>query len=308
MNYSDIELLVGDYSVEAGVPVDSVEVFGDGDDELPASDNPRYEASVFGDSPDLTSASVGAVQILAEAWEQRRPPASVQVIGVEELVSKRAHGDWGWVEIGSVPEFGDEEDDAPAGRYHEILGQRDMAEIIGQQNFAEIIGGEEPDYVMPVRLDTEESYVEYLGARAATIEDRVDDLERELSAHEADPYAHWLGADVPLSLPPYAAGKVRCWREGDELLCSIRLPGPDGKPRIATTSTSVEGAVEEVCGYAAGAGVNTVDVLGVLPVLGSMLGAGGMIPRLAAAAPQLLNTSAAREGEVFVGVMVGRCA
>ena len=306
--YSDIEILSGDYSVEAGVPVDSVEVFGD-DDDLPTSDNPRYEAAVFGDDVGADGPSYDAVhRILMEAQDQRRPPGMVTVLGVEELVSRQAHGDWSWVEVGSVPDFGDEEDNAPAGRTYEIIGKQDMAEIIGKQDFAEIIG-EASHYVEiigMVRLDTEESYVDYLGERAATMEERVDALEHELAAHEADPYAHVMGADIPLSLPPWAEGKVRCWREGDELLCSMRLPGPDGKVRIATTSTSLNGSAAEVCGYAMCAGVDAVDMLGAVPVLSEMLGAGGLLPRLAAAAPALLSRSEAYNGEAFVGVIVGR--
>lgn len=132
-----------------------------------------------------------------------------------------------------------------------------------------------------VRLDTVDSYANFLHGR----EHREDELGEAVAA----PMTH-----VPLSLPPQFEGKIRCWRDGDEICCSIQLPGPDGQLRIATTGTPAATHAEEVVGYAVGAGVDPVDVLGVLPTVANILGGGSLVPQLAQVAPTLLKAAGKR--------------
>jgi hypothetical protein len=202
-----------------------------------------------------------------------------------------------------------------------------------------------------VRVDTEESYSDFMADRrapyVADLERRLADLERAVQVHTADNHgggklealeqrtagiaealaAHLehgdhavdvMGAEVeaareqaalggtrvPLSLAPWAEGKIDCWRDGDEIYCSVRLPGPDGRVRIATTTTPVAKHVDEVLSYAEDAGVDSVDLLGgeVLHGLAEILGGGALVTQICRAAPCLLERPEVVQG-VFVGVV-----
>jgi hypothetical protein len=211
-----------------------------------------------------------------------------------------------------------------------------------------------------VRVDTEESYSDFMADRrapyVAALEARLADLERAVQVHTADNHgggklealeqrtagiaealaAHLehgdhavdvMGAEVeaareqaalggtrvPLSLAPWAEGKIDCWRDGDEIYCSVRLPGPDGRVRIATTTTPVAKHVDEVLSYAEDAGVDSVDLLGgdedggVLHGLAEILGGGALVTQICRAAPCLLERpEVAVQGSgagAFVGVV-----
>jgi hypothetical protein len=173
-----------------------------------------------------------------------------------------------------------------------------------------------------MRVDTEESYKKFMdGKRAPYIEEleqRVARAEAALAQHASDGHGvpiYVLGADVehakqraqvcgdeiPMSLPPGTEKHVKVWQDGNQICCSMRLPGPDGKARIATSSSPVERHVEEVLGYMDDAGVDPMEVKDSLPLLAQILGGGALITQIAAAAPELLSRPEVHAGKPFVG-------
>jgi len=173
-----------------------------------------------------------------------------------------------------------------------------------------------------MRVDTEESYAKYMdGKRApyiAELEQRVARAEAALAQHASDGHGaamDVLGADVeqakqraltggdeiPMSLPPGTEKHVKVWQDGDQICCSMRLPGPDGKARIATSSSPVERHIEEVLCYTEDAGVNPMEVMGALPLMAQILGGGSLVTQIAAAAPELLARPEVKAGKPFVG-------
>lgn len=72
---------------------------------------------------------------------------------------------------------------------------------------------------------------------------RSDDHERAIVGAVAD--AARGGTKVPLGLPPSARGKIECWRDGDEVLLSAKLP-----IGIATTGAALVPEIEEIVGCA----------------------------------------------------------
>lgn len=144
-----------------------------------------------------------------------------------------------------------------------------------------------------VRIDTDATYDDFVCERAVEeLARQVDALREELHAHEMDPNAHHrttvLGAaqaitdlrsaenaddavkampPVPLDLPPFAEGKVRCWRSGDTVVCSLRFGTPDGEPRVATMAARPSADADEAARWAIMAGCDPTTVLGVLPDL-----------------------------------------
>lgn len=155
------------------------------------------------------------------------------------------------------------------------------------------------------------------GGRLAELERRFDEHVRRGDPHEDEDIlgeeaaravetAKTGGSRIPLSLPPASADKVECWQDGDEILCSIKLPGPDGRIRIATTGSPAERHVEEAVTYAEEAGIAPVDVVGILPVMAQSLGGGALVTQLAAAAPHLLSRPEVLAGAPFVGRVTPR--
>lgn len=170
-----------------------------------------------------------------------------------------------------------------------------------------------------VRVDDEESYNKFCAEKGAPYLDemaqRVTDLEQAYAAHVSDGHGGVAAVDpasiailagdisrlrkqavnggkpVPLQLDPRLKGKVRCWEDGDQIWCSIRVCTYDGKKRILTSSTPISKHAEEVDGYIADAAVDPVEVLGAIPVLATMLGGGQLTEELIAAAPEILKRS-----------------
>ncbi len=158
----------------------------------------------------------------------------------------------------------------------------------------------------PVRVDTPKTYDEYRTSRLKPTLDELDaklaELE-QLQANHADydtarfaalqaEIAHLQDkADqkIPLSLPPYMDGKVDCWKDGDLICCSIKMPAPNGSPRVATITSPVEKHLTDVVGYTQEAGEDPLTVLGIIPKIACMLGGGRLIPQLASAAPSLMS-------------------
>lgn len=68
--------------------------------------------------------------------------------------------------------------------------------------------------------------------------------------------------EVPLDLPANTEGKVKCWREGDAVICSLRFATPDGSSRIATTAARPRLDESALVGWALRSGVHPVTVLG----------------------------------------------
>ena len=174
-----------------------------------------------------------------------------------------------------------------------------------------------------VRLDDEKSYAEFregrrepyvakLGERLAAIEEAVayhvtqDDLMDEaFQQHISDGHGAAVlgvldetlcgGERIRLPLRDCANGKIECWRDGDELLCTIRVMTSDG-PRMATTGTSVERHLEEVLGAAEEATFEDMCILGV--PLAHLVGTASLIPQLCRVTPELLGNE-----PPFVGIM-----
>jgi len=174
-----------------------------------------------------------------------------------------------------------------------------------------------------VRVDTEESYRAFRAENSpelAALSDRVAQLEEKLNHHIADPDAHSdleddiatvteLGAEaeaaeeekrVELWMPKRYDGLITAWREGAFVCASLALPGSDGEIRICTSLEPVRKCVAEMARHASEAGVPSSTVVGVLPAMGCVLGAGTLIKEMAAAAPAILAHPAADGASHFM--------
>jgi hypothetical protein len=185
-------------------------------------------------------------------------------------------------------------------------------------------GQEKPRYV---RVDTEESYKAFCAEHSPEMfqmQSRLRELASRLEDHIRDPDAHegasedlldaideaeYIGAEVTKAeaaktiemwLPEWARGKIRAWREGEFICASMKLPGADGEVRICTSMTPVVRAVEEMERHAAAANVSAAAIVGVLPAMGCVLGAGTLVKEMASAAPALLQRPEAAKAEPFV--------
>lgn len=177
-------------------------------------------------------------------------------------------------------------------------------------------------------------YVSNLEARLRALEDafqrhiadhhgdRIDDLEyqfdRHLAEFHSDPEADISiqgeavmqaagaaaagGQKVPLPLADWAKGKVDCWQDGNQVLCTIRVLGHDGDVRMITSGVPLERHVEEVLGYAERINAPVDHVLEVTPVLAPVLAGATLLPQLCKVAPDLVARPEAMHG-AFVGQM-----
>lgn len=190
------------------------------------------------------------------------------------------------------------------------------------QRFADALPA--PKYV---RLDTPESYAAFREARRApyiaALDARLTALEAAVAAHIADDHGggkldalqdafdRHLAAGIglaaqggePIALPMRACaeGKIECWQDGPEILCSIRLPGPDGIVRVATSATPAADAVEETLGCAIAEDLEPDEVIIIVPPMAQVLGASELVPEICGVALELLGCSG---GAPFVGVML----
>lgn len=89
---------------------------------------------------------------------------------------------------------------------------------------------------------------------------------------------------VPVDVPAYAEGKVKCWRDGDAVVCSMRFQAADGTGRVATMAAKPKADVADVLGAAIRAGINPARVLGVLPDLAEAACAKRLVRDVAGAA------------------------
>lgn len=93
----------------------------------------------------------------------------------------------------------------------------------------------------------------------------------------------------PIALGPHLAGKVEAWRDGDEVLCTIRYLDRGGL-RLATTGIPFDDCLENVI-ECAGDGLD--DVLPVIEPLAEVLGGRRLLGELCGAA-QILETNRAK--------------
>ncbi len=170
-----------------------------------------------------------------------------------------------------------------------------------------------------VRLDTPESYKDFRSARRQKYIDSFDArlraLEDAFANHIADDHAARLdrlvdafrahtsdghgaavsnllgetmtgGSRIDLPLPPWAKGKIDCWQDGLEILCTVRFLGPDG-PLAATSGEHLAKPAAEVLGAVIDADVDPDDAMDLLPTLVQYAGGErlskeicGLVPRL----------------------------
>lgn len=138
-----------------------------------------------------------------------------------------------------------------------------------------------------VRVDTDDTHDIFMGEKAAKeIRRRVSQVRGALSdgsprwnnvvlgaaqaisnlsaAKSADDAAEAM-PKVPLDLPSYAVGKVKCWRDGDSVVLSMRFAAADGTPRVATMAARPNVDADEVEAWAMRSGVDPVTLLGAVP-------------------------------------------
>lgn len=153
-----------------------------------------------------------------------------------------------------------------------------------------------------VRIDTEKSYDEFGVDKALKeLERRTLDLRAAVEAHTADAHGgkfeklrQWeevLGAvdavadlkksetakeaiakmpQVPLTVPEFAQGAVKCWQDGDSVVVSIRFALPDGSTRIATMGQKPRVKEAEIEQWAEAQGFDPLTILGALPAIASV--------------------------------------
>lgn len=208
------------------------------------------------------------------------------------------------------------------------------------------VGGDRTERPLPLRADTDETYNAFVAERAKA-SPHYPDLAASVAALWAAFYGHVEGRGeeppepepylipegfahvdlvgiaedvsrlrdaslsvdgrVPLSVPPAERNKVRCWQDAGQICCSMRVKGPDGKARIATTCAPASAYVEEVVGYARHANVDELEALAYLPTLVQMKAGAHLLGRIAEAAPafererRLLAVSRPHHGRVLPG-------
>jgi len=184
-------------------------------------------------------------------------------------------------------------------------------------------GMEKPRYV---RVDTEDSYKAFRADSSPEMSeyrDKLREVSDRLDAHVRDPRAHESDASsedladaieeaeavgaaaqeaekskqVDLWLKDGVKDHVRAWQEGDYVGVSMVLPGGD---LIATSMSPSEDAIGEMEEYAAAANVSAAAVVGVIPAMGCVLGAGTLLKEQAAATKSIMEMSQSKGGKPFV--------
>lgn len=164
-----------------------------------------------------------------------------------------------------------------------------------------------------VRIDTENSYGEFVCESALReLERRLEALEARFDDHLEDSHAHQRSAreevvgavksiatlraaksaddaanampTVPVELPPFAEGKVKCWKDGDTVVCSMRFQAADGKARMATMAAKPKLDGAEVAGCLVKSKLDPVTLLGILPEVADVACAKRLVKEVAGAA------------------------
>jgi hypothetical protein len=264
----------------------------------------------------ITPASAHAV-----VGEVRRYDALVEVLGLAESTQDTTPAPFSPIESSRYPIA-----QRLYRRFKGALPPKRVVRVDTEASYQDFMAGQRAPHVaeLEARLAELERLVavhtadNHGGGRLDALEQKVSGVAEALAKHlehgdhavdvageeveAAREKVAFGGTRVPLSLAPWAEGKIDAWRNGDEIYCSVRLPGPDGCPRIATSSTPVERHLDEVMNYADEAGVNAVEILGVLHGLAEVLGGGALVTQICCAAPGLLERPEAMGG-CFVGVV-----
>lgn len=155
-----------------------------------------------------------------------------------------------------------------------------------------------------VRIDTPETYQGFVAEKACNeLARRLNELRAVVEAHTSDghgpkaaPLRKWddvLGAveavktvqalkaadtvdeatsalpKVELDLPDYAEGKVQCWRDGKNVIVSIKFADSNGNCRIATMAAKSNVNIDDVAEKVKG--MSPMQVLGALPKIASQI-------------------------------------
>lgn len=293
-----------------------------------------FDDVLGGEAPPRDAARVAAA-IIREARRSRLapPPMSLRVVDYDPTA-------WSFQVLGQSPT----EEPEPAGlpifddlhrRFAAATPAPKLVRLDTEESYGEFRDARRAPYIarLEERLRAlEEAYAAHVaddhgGGRLAALEDA---LERHVRGGHGIDYdvivgdeqdvtdvlgdavvgalgevAHG-GARVPLPLQEWVDGKIECWQDGDEILCTIRLLGPDGRLRLATTGTPVARHVDQVIGCAAVLGAEFEEVAVAGPLAAQMVAGESLIPQLCRAAPDLLSTREAAREHPIVGAMSPR--
>ncbi len=173
------------------------------------------------------------------------------------------------------------------------------------------------------RVDDADSYHEFrhrrVEAKVAEIESRLRQLETAYAVHAADQHgggrvaaleaaldkhiAEAVHGEQTVSLPIAAMrdGRLGCWVDGDEVLCTAVVRGVDGRPRFVTSGEHLGKHMQEavVCGMQVGA--DPEDIVECAPSVAHVLGAVALIPQVLGVAREL--TACAGDSRSFVATL-----
>jgi hypothetical protein len=188
----------------------------------------------------------------------------------------------------------------------------------------------------PVRVDTEKSYDGFVSEKAVKeIERRLNELRAAVEQHANDGHATGVGLrkwdeimgaaqavsdlssaktaadavsklpEVPLAVPDFAKGKVKCFDDGDITIVSLRFAMPDGSPRIATMGARSNVDEESIQEWAESKGVDPITILGIVPALASVATGKKLLRDAAAAALEAQGKTEVRTQDDEPVVMFG---
>ena len=266
----------------------------------------RYDAVVAFDDYFVGHAdgdALGAASVIMHHAGRRRLRAPMTVMGVNYDPTPKTF-DPPKVILGDL---GDETAPEPTGlplydslqtRFAEALPKPKMVRVDDQRSYEAFREERRAPYV-----DRLEARLEHLEEEMrAHLQDghvgRLAALEAAFERHVSNPTAHsqavvgaltevaYGGTPIALPLPEAQNGSIACWRDRNEILCSIRLPDDDGV-RIATTAVPIRRAVQETLGAAMSAGVAPDKILLVVPAVAQVLGGLALVPQMCRAADDL---------------------
>jgi len=261
-------------------------------------------------APAPVTQAAAAAKVIETARDNRQPPPVMKAVDVDAPIDEGYDPDVTEFLVGSAMAMGKDE--------YPLTSQ-----------FMQRCGaGAPPRYV---RVDTEESYQSFRSSSSPEMRElaaKVAELSARLDAHLADPHAHESGGVeddfsdlsddiddltvlgdevdaaekskiVEMYMPKRYQGLVTAWREGDNVCASLLLPGKDGKVKICTSLEPIVKCVEEMSRHAAESGAASA-VIGALPAMGCVLGAGTIMKEIAAAAPAIVERPEATQAKPFI--------
>jgi hypothetical protein len=259
-------------------------------------------AAAAADRPGTEIGAAAIMRVVAKARDNRQPPPPMQAVDVDAPADDE---DFGLTDVmlGVAAATGDPDPFPLTSKFMQRAGAVTTPRI--------------------VRVDTEQSYRAFRtdsSPELSELRDRVDELAARLDRHITDPDAHSAVADdiaeiteigaaaeqaqadkrIELWMPKRFDGLVEAWRQGDHVCVSLALPGADGEIRVCTSMEPIRKCIAEMARHAAEADVPAATVVGVLPAMGCVLGAGTVIKEMAAAAPSILQRPEAAQAAPFV--------